>query len=280
MPAAAAVRVAQADTYTPSSKLDAVGSTEINGHADTSPVTRMGPPRPRTAEAASPPLSPARVALVAHLQHLSKLAAECDRTSKPVDRLREQLSAAMVELGNAEHVLAGIDAQHSAAIAAAARSDCCSAEPVESADAEANIARSRRHVNSVRQALDECAQDQIKANQNLESARTHFDRLALNILIEEHHLYLDRWAAARDAYHIAEIELVALHEAIGQHGRELQDKAPGAGIPWLQKLEALRPPWNIEHGHVERGGPREVSAASGRWSAVLHRLKSDPGATF
>jgi hypothetical protein len=278
MPAAAAVRVAQADTYTPRSKLDAVGTTEINGHADTSPVTRM--PRARS-ETVSPALSPARQALAQHLEHLSKLAAEANRKAAPVDRIRQQLSAAHVELQNAELILANIDKAHAAAIAKAAREDCCSEQPVESSDAEAAVERARRNCNSVRMAMEEVNRDLVQANANLTAADTHFDQLALAILVEEHEAHLLIWAKARDAYHLAEINLIGLLAALGERGRTLESSAPGAGLVWLRQLEKMQPPWHhLDHGHVERGGPREVSAASGRWSAVLHRLKSDPGATF
>jgi hypothetical protein len=88
------------------------------------------------------------------------------------------------------------------------------------------------------------------------------------------------WAKARDAYHLAEINLIGLLAALGEHGRTLESSAPGAGLVWLRQLEKMQPPWNLEHGLVPRGGPREVSAASSRWAAVLHRLGSDPNATF
>jgi hypothetical protein len=272
---AATVRLASADVEAPASELTAKGEVAVNGHAEADmPPARSGPPRPRS-------LSPARAALSDHLSSLVRLSAEAERVSKPVDRLREQLSAAMVELQNAELILANLDKAHSAEIARAARDNCCSAEPVESADAEAAVSRSRRHVNSVRQALDECAQDQIKANANLEAARARFDQIALAILVEEHETRLEHWAQARDAFYLAEVELVGLHECIGAYGRTLQEKAPGAGIPWLQQLERLRPPWyHLEAGHVEERGPREIAASASRWSAVTHRLKSDPNATF
>jgi hypothetical protein len=278
---AAPARLAVLDQHTPASELAAHGSVAVNGHADDAmPPTRMGPPRPRV-EAPSPALSPARQALAHHLGNLAKLAAEVERKSKPVARLREQLGAAHVELQNAERVLADLDAQHSAAIAEAARVGCCSAEPVESADAEAAVERARRNCNSVRMAMEEVNRDLVQANANLTAADAHFDRLALAILVEEHEAHLLIWAKARDAYHLAEINLIGLLAALGEHGRTLESSAPGAGLVWLRQLEKMQPPWHhLDHGHVERGGPREVSAASGRWSAVLHRLKTDPGATF
>lgn len=278
MSAALPVRLATADTETPRSELAAHGSVAINGSAEA--VTRMGPPRARS-EAPSPALSPARAALANHLAHLVKLAAEVDRTSKPVDRLRQQLTEATAELGRAEVALNAIDAEHSARIAEAARLDGCSIEPPNSTDAEVAVERARRNVNSVRMALDDCAQDQIKANSNLTAARAHFDQLALAILVEEHEAHLQVWAKARDAYHIAEINLIGLLQALGAHGRDLESSVPGSGIPWLRQLEKMQPPWHhLDHGHVERGGPREVSAAASWWGAVLHRVKSDPDANF
>jgi chromosome segregation ATPase len=176
----AAVRVATVDTET-GCRFAGHGTVAINGHAETdAPPLRLGPPRP-CAETVSPTLSPARRALADHQATLAKLAAEFERVSKPVDRLRDQLAAANIELQNAEHVLADIDKQHSAAIAKAARENCCSMEPVESAEAEAAVSRARRNVNSVRMALDEVSQDQIRANQNLEAAGTAFDALALRV---------------------------------------------------------------------------------------------------
>jgi hypothetical protein len=277
---AATVRLASADVEAGLTGA-ALGTTEVTGHAEADTTARSGPPRPRTAEAASPALSPARQALADHLGNLEKLAAEVARKAKPVDRLREQLAAAQVDLANSELVLNNIDAAHSAAIAEAARVGGCSAEPVESADAEAAVARSRRHVNSIRQALEEVNADQIKANQNLESAKASFDQIALDILVEEFNIRLPQWALQRDKFHLAEIDMLGLLQALGQQGRDLEAATAGSGLVWLRKLETLQPPWHhLEAGHVERGGPREVSAASSRWSAVLHRLKTDPGATF
>jgi hypothetical protein len=177
-------------------------------------------------------------------------------------------------------VLAAIDAQHSAAIAAAAREGCCSAEPVESADAEAAVSKCRRLVNSIRQALEEVAGDQIRANSNLEAAKADFNRLALAVLVEQHHLALDKWAGLRDQYHTAEAAFRGLHQAIGQFGRDLEDKVPGSGIYVLQTLEKISAqPWHLDRGHVEMG-PREVNAAASKWASMLVRLKTDPGATF
>jgi hypothetical protein len=264
----------------PTSQLAAHGTVAVNGSAEaTAPVTRAGPPRPRSETVSS--LSPARQALAQHQAHLVKLQAEANLKAKPVARLREQLSQAMVDLANSEHVLANIDAAHSAEIAKAARDNCCSVEPVESAEAEASVQRARRNVNSVRMAMDECVQDQQRANAVVEAARPHFDALVLAVVVEEFGTRLTQWARQRDKFHLEEIDLMGLLQALGQHGRDMEASTPGAGLVWLRQLEKLQPPWHhLEHGHVERGGPREVSAASGRWSAVLHRLKSDPGATF
>jgi hypothetical protein len=275
------VRLATADATAPRSHLAAHGEVAINGSADAAaPEPRAGPPRKRS-ETVSPPLSPARTALADHLEHLSKLAAEADRKSKPVQRLRDQLAAAHVDLQNAEMVLTNIDALHSAAIAKAARENCCPVEPVQSEGAEQAVQRARRNVNSVRQALEECSQDQIKANSNLIAAATHGDALALAVLVEEFNTRLEDWARKRDKFHLAEIDLTGLLQAIGQRGRDLQASTPGTGLTTLRQLEKMQPPWHhLEHGHVERGGPREVSAAAGRWSAVLSRLGSDPNASF
>lgn len=226
-----------------------------------------------------PSLPPARAQLAEHQANLAKLSVECERTGKPVDWLRQKLAEATAVLTQAEATLAGIDAAHSRAIAEAARTGTFSAEPVESVDAEAAVQRARRNVNSVRMALEEVAQDLVRANSNLEASKTAFDQLALRILIEEHDARLEHWAKCRDKYFIAEAELLGLHAAIGEHGRGLESKAPGVGIHWLQTLEKLHQPWHIPDGHVELG-PREINAAASRWAAVLHRLKSDPGATF
>jgi hypothetical protein len=239
----------------------------------------VGPPRPR-AETVSPTLSPARQALADHQAALAKLSAEIARVSKPVDRLRQQLSAAMLELQNSEHVLADIDKQHSAAIAKAARDNCCSAEPVESEDAEAAVSRARRNCNSIRQALAECSEDQVRANANLEAAKTQFDQLTLAVLVEEFNTFRENWARKRDEFHLAEIDMLGLLQALGERGRELEASAPGGGLVWLRQLEKLQPPWHLDAGHVERGGPREISVAASRWSAMLAKLKSDPNATL
>jgi hypothetical protein len=221
---ATSARLATADVDAPRSELAAHGTVAINGSADaTATVTRMGPPRLRS-ETVFPALSPARQALADHLEHLAKLAAEVERKSKPVARLREQLSAAHVDLQNAEHVLADIDAAHSAAIAKAAREDCCSEQPVESSDAEAAVSRARRNVNSIRMALEEVSQDQIQANANLEAAKTRFDQLALDILVEEFSTRLPQWALQRDKFHLAEIDMLGLLQALGEHGRALESR--------------------------------------------------------
>ena len=278
---AAPVRLATADTIAPRSELAAHGEVAINGSADAAaPEPRAGPPRKRS-ETVSTALSPARQALADHQANLVQLQAEVDRVSRPVNRLREQLAAATIDLQNAEMVLTNIDALHSAAIAEAARVGCCSSEPVESADAEAAVSRAARHVNSIKMALDECVQDQLRANSMVEAARPHFDQLALAVLCEEFNTRLEDWSRKRDAFHIAEIDLTGLLQAIGQRGRDLEASTPGAGLVTLRQLERMQPPWShLEHGHVERGGPREVSAASARWTAVLHRLASDPNASF
>jgi hypothetical protein len=272
----AAVRTATADTATLRTELEGRGTVEVNGSAEaTTTACRMGPPRFHPDAVPSP-----RQALANHFIHLAKLAANHERTSRPVDRLRGQLSQATGDLQRAEAALAQVDAKHSAAIATAARLDNCSVEPVESSAAEAAIARARRNVNSIRQALEECSQDQVRAAANLESAKAAFDGLALRIFVSEHDARLEHWAKARDAYHVAEITLLSLHAFMGEHGRDMESKAPGAGIPWLSRLESLREPWDISSGHIERGGPREINQAAARWAAVLAKLKTDPDATF
>jgi hypothetical protein len=272
MPAAPA-RLAVLDKHMPASELAAHGEVAINGSADTTtPLTRMGPPRA---------LSPARQALADHIAHLGLLAANLERLSKPVKWCQAQVQKAQAKLAEAEAALAQIDADHSRRIVEAAKRDSCSAEPLESVEAENRVAHARRNCHSVKMALDEVSQDQIQANANLEAAGARFDQLALAILVEEHEAHLLIWAKARDAYHLAEIDLIGLLAALGQRGRDLEASAPGAGLVWLRQLENMQPPWHhLDHGQVERGGPREVSAASGRWSAVLHALRSDPNATF
>jgi hypothetical protein len=280
-----APRTGAADTVMPGLVFNGHGAVAVEGRADvnTAPA-RAGPPRPRseapTADTPAP-LTQARAALADHLAHLSQLAVEVERTAKPAERLRQQLTAAVAALSVAEAALAGIDRQHAAALATSARDGTDAPTfPPSSAAAEGAVDRARRNCNSIRQALDECQRDQIVAAANLEAGKTRFDQLALAILVEEHHARVACWARARDAYHLAEIELISLHEAIGQRGRDLESKTAGAGLVWLRQLEKLRQPWNIASGHIERGGPKEINTAASRWSAVLHRLKSDPNATF
>jgi flagellar biosynthesis chaperone FliJ len=275
-------RIANLDTYTPPPAFAGHGTVAVNGSADAAtPACRVGPPRARGEPASNPVLSPARTALAEHLQHLLKLTGDLERVSKPVDRLRTQLSEATSDLQKAERNLATLDAEHSARIAEAARLDAGSVEPPGSTDAEAAIERSRRNCNSIRQALTECSNDQQRAHANLEGAKGGFDQMALRIFVEEHDERLEAWARARDLYYIAEVELLGLHEAIGQHARDLQDKVPGAGLPWFQRLEALRPPWTLAHGHVTERSPRAIMASASRWGAVLDRLKrGDASATF
>ena len=114
----------------------------------------MGRPRPRV-EAPSPALSPARQALADHLEHLLSSRPKPTASPSQSSDCREQLAVAMIDLQNAELVLANIDKAHSAEIAKAARENCCSVEPVESAEAEASVQRARRNVNSIRMALEE-----------------------------------------------------------------------------------------------------------------------------
>jgi chromosome segregation ATPase len=265
-------RIASADLITPSAELTANGSTVVNGHADL--PARSGPPRSRKNEHVDV-LSPARQALQNHQQGLAELQSEVERVSKPVAWLRDKLSAATAELGHAEAELAQIDAQHAAAIAKAARENTDAPSlPASSADAEGTLQRARRNCNSVRQAMTECEQDLQRANQNMESARSGFDQLVLGILVEEHSARLRTWQDASAACFAAEAALLALEQAIGERGRELHEKT--GSVAWLQKLEALRKPIVAQDGL----GPRDLAVASQRWGAVLHRLASDPSATF
>jgi hypothetical protein len=273
--AALPARHGHADAVTPRLTVAAHGRVANTGQASADAPTARLVPRSETARQ----LSPARRALADHQAHFVELQAAADRAAKPADRLREQLTQAMVDLQKAEADLAAIDAQHAEAIAQAARAGTVSVEPPNSAEAEAAVANARRNVNILRQALDEVAQDQIKANAKLEAAKAEFDRLVLAVLVSEHALALDKVFGLRDQYHTAEAILRGLHECIGEHGRALEAEVPGSGIFWLQQLEKLVGPWRIPQGHVEMG-PREVNAAASRWAAVLHRLKSDPGATF
>jgi hypothetical protein len=224
----AAVRAATADTETPTSKLEAHGNVEVNGAAD-AVTPRMGPPRPRS-ETVTPVLSPARAALADHITHLAKLSAEADRKARPVERVREQLSLVTDELRRAEAALDAIYAQHSAAIVEAARADSCSTEPPETVKAESAVARARRNCNSVRMALDECQKDQVRANSNLEAAKTAFDAILLRICVEEHEAHLIDWARKRDAFHLAEIDLMVYSR-----------RSASAGATWSRAYRA--PVW-------------------------------------
>jgi len=276
MSTAAPPRLATADNVAPRTELNAHGSVLVNGHGSAD-MPRMGPPRPRSETV--PALSPARTALAQHIEHLATLAAEVERASRPVHWCKSQVNKAQGELVEAEAALAAIDNAHSARIVEAAKNGTFSEQPVESAEAEAAVSRARRNCNSVRQALAECEGDLQRANANLEAANANFAPLALAVLVAEHHAHLARWAKARDAYHLAEVQLLGLHSSIGEYGRTLESKAPGAGLGWLRQLEKLHPPWNIESGQQERG-PREVAAAAGRWAVVLERLRADPNAAF
>jgi hypothetical protein len=74
------------------------------GHADVyaskSTVKAHGTTRPRVVSETKPALSPARQQLADHIANLAKLRAAADKAAKPADRLREQLSAAMLDLQN------------------------------------------------------------------------------------------------------------------------------------------------------------------------------------
>jgi hypothetical protein len=269
---------ARLDTTTTYTALAACGEVAINGQAATDAAQiRSGPPRPRTDPA---PLSPARAALAAHLSTLARLAAVADRAGQPVKHLNAQVAAAVAELGRAEANLAAIDAQHAARIAAEAREGARSGHaPPESSDAEVAVSRARRLCHSLRMALDEVGHDYACVAADLAAAKRCFDTLVLELFTEEHHQHLATWSKARDAFHREEATLLGLHDAIGERGRDLEAKTAGAGIPWLRRLESLRPPWDLETGLVERG-PREVRAAAARWAEVLVKLKVDPDASF
>jgi hypothetical protein len=276
------VRLAHASAVTPSTELAASGSVAIAGFGDTA---RMGPPRPRTVDTstmipAKAPLSPARQALENHRASIARLSAEVERVSKPVDWLRGRLDAATGELQHAEANLSQIDHAHAAALAQAARDGASApALPPSSAGAEEALQRSRRNVNSVRQALTECTEDQLKANNNLAVAQQRFGQLTLAVMVEEHAALLREWAAKKEQYIDAEAALLGLEHAIGARGRDLEQNKPGSGIPFLQKLEALR---RGEHGAVPTREltPHDIAAASSRWLAVLRRLETDAGADF
>jgi chromosome segregation ATPase len=266
-------RLASLDKDTPPSTLEATGSTLVNGSAsDDLPATRME--RSETV-----PLSPARQTLQEYLGHLANLSAELTRTQRPVENLSQRLAAATSDLQKSEADLATIDAAHAAAIAKAAKDDTFSVEPPRSEETEAAVSRARRNVNTIRMALDEVAQDHERANASVEKAKARFDAITLAIFVEEHTSRLETWAQDRDKFYASEALLRGLHECIGQRGRELEQKTPGAGLLFLRQLEKLRPPWNLEAGHQENG-PREVNAAANRWSGVLRRLRDDPHATF
>jgi multidrug efflux pump subunit AcrA (membrane-fusion protein) len=251
----AAVRVAELDTVAPPLHLAACGAVAVDG------------------------LSPARTELAAHIAQLARLTAKADSAGRPVARLIEQSTQATAELTKAEAALAVIDAAHSARLVEAARANTGPTEPVESEAAEAALSRARRACASVKMALDEVRREHDRANAELEAAKVGFDDRALCILLEEHHAHLEHWAKARDEFYREEAALLGLHAALGQHGRNLEGKTPGAGLSWLRQLEALHPPWSIAHGHIELG-PREVNAAASQWAAMLDRLKADASATF
>jgi hypothetical protein len=258
------LRSGAAEAFTPRSELTAHGTT------------RFGPPRPEPA-----PLSPARAALASHQADLARLAAEADRLGQPVERLRKQLDAAEAEQHKAGVEIEAIDASYAAALAHAAREGEEAPEPFHSPDAAAALDRARRNVNSIRQALDECQRDQIKAGAELEAARSRFPDLLLAVLRDQHALLVDDWAGKRDAHYLAEGRLRGLHNCIAAAARELQDKTPGgAGLPWFRALEQMQPPYYTRGGHVEIPGPKEIAAAADRWATVIERLKADPGATF
>lgn len=265
-----AERIAQADVLTPTPELTAHGAITVNGSADV--PARSGPPTPRRSDPPTPP-SPARAALHNHQQELVELQANHQRASKPVDFLRTKLVIATADLSAAESELAKIDAAHSAALARAAREGTEVPAPPSSADAEARLARARRNTNSVRQALAECQQDQAAAAAALEGANARFGALALAVLVEEHAACLLAWQDASAACFAAEAAVLGLEAAIGERGREL---AQNGNLLYLQRLEALRQPIAARDGL----GPRDLAVAAQRWSAVLQRLQSDPGAGF
>jgi hypothetical protein len=268
------VRFAHSDTVAPSPQPTASGNVAVAGFGD---MPRSGPPRVRSSDTA--PLSPARSALAQHQTNLAALAAEVERVSRPVNRLRDQLAQAQDELAHAEANLAAIDGGHAAALAQAAR-DGTSAPTLSpsSVGAEEALQRARRSCNSLRQALAEVTEDQQHANANLAMAQQRFDPLVLACLVEDYNKSAWAYAEARGRFFDAEAEVLGLLECIGQHGRDLEQKTPGSGIPWLRQLEALRNPDG--RPPAREFGPHDIGVAAARWTSVIGKLAHDPGASF
>jgi hypothetical protein len=269
------------DKPAPRLALDGHGVVSINGNASADLPARAGPPRPRSEALPAPVPSKARGELNAHIQLSARLAADVEKADRPVAKLNAQLSQAMAELAAGERVLAEIDTRRAAAIAAAARQGGEVVLPPAGADSEAATAaieHSRRTVNALRLAIQECSADQARAVAASAEAKARGEGLLLNVLIEFHSKQVLDWARARDVANTLEAELCGLLEAVGQHGRDLEAKTPGAGLVWLRQLEKMRPPFqNLDVGLVELG-PKEVFAASRRFLGMLERLRSDADA--
>jgi hypothetical protein len=272
------IRLGRSESEAPLAQLNGFGNVEVAGAAEM-PFRRAGPPTPRSAPSAD--LSPARTALAAHIAELQRFAANLERTQRPVAKLSAQLTEALAQLSAAERTLANIDTQRAAALAAAARSDGEAEASVSSpsdTDAEAAVDRARRNCNAFRAALSECQADQHNASVAFEAHKARTEPLLLNVLCEEYNKLATTYHEARNNFFDAEAAVLGLLESIGQHGRNLEQKAPGSGIPWLRTLERLRDP--VGKPAAREFGPRDIAVASSKFNAVLTMLATDAEAAF
>jgi hypothetical protein len=231
--------------------------------------------RPATSSATSP----ARAALAEHHASIRKLKDEVERASRPVDRLREQSRVAGEQLAAAERELAALDRAHAQGIRDQARGGTPIEleKPAVREKAQGAVDGARRVCNAVQAALAECTAELSVATAALRGAEGMVGPIMLDVLLGEHGPSVARWQSARSAFIGTEAELLGLHHAIAQRGRDLEAQAPGRGVAWLREWERLRGAW-LKQAVAEIAG--DIQAASARWSALLARLETDPNAAL
>jgi hypothetical protein len=222
------------------------------------------------------PLSPARAALDQHLAAQAKLRTEIQRVEKPVTELRHRLAAAAADLGAAERDLAGAEAAHSAAIAKAAREGSTAPLPKAPVREELleHIEEAKRNKAAVERALAECAADLNVATTALRGAEGTVGPLILGVVVEEFELVLQAWRQVHEHFSAVDNNLRGLLDAIGARGRAVCEKTPEEGRAWLAERERM----SVLCGKLPSAPVGDFRINSGKWSALLARLATDPAA--
>jgi hypothetical protein len=271
---AAPVRFGRLDAFAPGPVPEASGNVVVTGEA-TLP-DRAGPPRPRSSE-----LSLARRTLADHLAAVDSLEAEVERTHVPARRLQFMLNEALGTLAAAEARQTQADAAYAAEVAEAVRAGAEAVPPPPAPDAEIQsvIRQARASCNAYRLALEECRANQAHHTAVLVEAKARGEELLLQVMVEEHHERLSVWADAHEKAVVAEQNLLALHECVGERGRSLEQRQAGCGLAWLRALEKMRTPAAGAVPARELSN-RDIMNGVAQWTALLGRLETNPGAAL